>query len=209
MRIALLTWEYPPRVVGEMAHDVEGLALGLSKGRPSVSVVTYHDAPYAAEKLSDRLEVHRVQSPVVPEINIVTWSLALSSEVQRVTANIHYDGKGGLNLVDVHDWHFVVAAVGLKKALGVPFVFSVHSLEEQRASMVFSPLSSCIKGIEWLGISESDCVLTRSEWMKGEVERAYAVPPYKVKVIDPSSKSWVSKTVKAYLKSAESSSGVA
>jgi hypothetical protein len=197
---AILTWEYPPRIVGQMAHHVERLATELSKGMVPVSVITFHDSPYAHETVSECLEVHRISNPVEPHVTVVTWSLTLNSEVQRIVSDIYYGKLGDLNLLDVHDWHFVAAAAVLKRALGIPFIFTIHSLEDHRTPDPSSSLSSCIRGLEWLGIFESELVITLSDWMKSEIERIHAAPQFKVRAIPPSSPSWIKETLAAYQK---------
>ena len=48
MKILMLTWEYPPRVVGGIARVVNDLSRTLHKDGHDVSVITYRDgdAPY-------------------------------------------------------------------------------------------------------------------------------------------------------------------
>src|SRR3989304_8065079 len=183
-----------------MAYNVERLATELSKRMVPISVITFHDGPYVHETLSEFLDVHRIPNPVEPHVSVVTWSLTLNSEVQRIVSDIYYGKAGGLNLLDVHDWHFVVAAAILKKALGVPFIFTVHSLEDHRTPDPSSSLSSCIRGLEWLGAFESELVITISDRMKSEIERIHAVPQSKVRVIPPSSLSWIKETLDTYQK---------
>ena len=48
MKILMLTWEYPPRVVGGIARVVYDLSRTLLKDGHDVTVITYRDgdAPY-------------------------------------------------------------------------------------------------------------------------------------------------------------------
>ena len=48
MKILMLTWEYPPRVVGGIARVVHDLSKRLIKDGHEVTVVTYKegDVPY-------------------------------------------------------------------------------------------------------------------------------------------------------------------
>lgn len=193
-----MTWEYPPRIVGELAHYAQRLATALSGRRVDVSVITFHDAPYLHEKNPHGPEVHRLPNPVGPHVSVVTWALSLTPEVQRVVANIRYDRSGRLDLVDVHDWHFVAAAAELKKAFHLPFLLTLHSLEDHRSSDTSSPLSACIRGLEWLGAYECEAIIAGSSWMEAEVERIHQVPSSKVRTIRPDSPSWVEDTQKVY-----------
>ena len=92
--------------------------------------------------------------------------------MERAAANIYYQaGKKELDLIDVYDWHFIPAAVTLKNALGIPFVYSVDSLEDHRSPGANAPLNMAIRGIEWLGFYEAAEVTAKSEWMQ---ERNYS-----------------------------------
>ncbi|MEM3828980.1 MAG: glycosyltransferase [Conexivisphaerales archaeon] len=179
--ITILSWEYPPRVVGQMAYEVDMIARRISQKLP-VSVVTFHDAQYNMESISEKLEIHRVPNPVTPHATIVTWSVSLCSEIERIVADMYYDRAKKDMLIDVHGWHFIPAAVTLKKAIGIRFVFTPHSLEDHRTGNPSSALSSCIKGIEWLGLYESEFVSVNSKWMLEEINKIHSVPSTKIKV---------------------------
>jgi glycogen(starch) synthase len=179
--IIILTWEYPPRVVGQMAYEVDILASKISNNLP-VSVVTFNDGAYSVESKSHTLEIHRVPNPVTPHATIVTWSVSLCSEIERIVADIYYAREKREMLLDVHGWHFIPAAVALKKALKIPFAFTPHSLEEHRSGDPSSALSSCIRGIEWLGLYESSLVVVDSLWMKEQVQKIHSVPQSKIKI---------------------------
>lgn len=194
--IAMLAWEYPPRIVGEMAYYVETLAQELSKEN-NVCVITCHDAPYQYEKVSKSLEIYRVPNPVQPHVNIVTWALSLTSEIQRIVADIYYDKSRKFDIIDGHEWQFVTAATTLKRAFGIPFVLTFHSLESKRSSDPAAPLSACIKGLERVGAYESNKIITRSKLLKSEVESVHQVPPSKVRYI-PESGSWLRETLDTY-----------
>ena len=43
MHVIIFSWEYPPRIVGELADYVRELATQLVKNNEKAWVVTYHD----------------------------------------------------------------------------------------------------------------------------------------------------------------------
>ena len=98
----------------------------------------------------------------------------------------------------MHDWHFIPAAVTLKKALAIPFVYSVESLEEHRSHGANSPFSMSIKSIEWLGMYEAEKLLVKSAWMRDEIIRIYKVPTDKIKVVPPKSANWIKEILETY-----------
>jgi len=131
-------------------------------------------------------------------IGVLTWVLTLNQEVERTAANIYYDAKKQTDLIDAHDWHFIPAAVTLKKALNIPFIYSVESLEEHRSHGANSPFNMAIKSIEWLGLYEAKKAIVKSEWMRNEIIRIYKVPKEKIKVIPPKSTAWMKTVLETY-----------
>jgi hypothetical protein len=128
----------------------------------------------------------------------LTWVLTLNQEVERAAANIYYQANKQIDLIDVYDWHFIPAAVTLKNALGIPFVYSVESLEDHRSPAVSLPFNMAIKSIEWLGFYEAEKVSVKSEWMRDEIVRIYDVPTEKVKVVLPNTSSWIKEVLELY-----------
>ncbi|MDH5753761.1 MAG: glycosyltransferase family 4 protein [Candidatus Bathyarchaeota archaeon] len=198
MRVIIFSWEFPPRIVGELANYVRALAVQLVKNNMEPYVVTYHDyltGPYEEPKGT---KTYRVTNPVRTHIGVLTWVLTLNQEVERAAANIYYKSNKQIDLIDTHDWHFIPAAVTLKKALNLPFIYSVESLEEHRSHGANSPFNMAIKSIEWLGLYEAKKVIVKSEWMQDEVTRIYKVPIDKIKVIPPKSTTWMKEILETY-----------
>ena len=59
LRIIILSWEFPPRIIGDIAHFVEGLSVELVKNNVDVHIITYNDALTGYEKRSDGVKIHR------------------------------------------------------------------------------------------------------------------------------------------------------
>lgn len=198
MRVILFSWEYPPRVVGQLAEYVRMLSTQLVKNKVETHVVTYHDFLTGAVEEASGVKVFRVANPVRTHIGVLTWDLTLNQEVERAAASIYYQVNKQIDLIDVYDWHFIPAAVTLKNALGIPFVYSVESLEDHRAPPADTPYSMSIKSIEWLGFYEAKKVCAKSEWMRNEVVRIYNVPKEKIEVAAPNTNFWIKKVLELY-----------
>ena len=198
MQIIFFSWEYPPRIVGELADYVKKLASRLVKKGEKAWVVTYHDFLTGEYDEADGVKICRVMNPVHTHIGVLTWVLTLNQEVERVAADIYYSEHRNIDLIDVHDWHFIPAAVTLKKALGIPFVYSIDSLEEHRSHGANSPFNMSIKSIEWLGMFEAEKLLAKSDWMRDEIGKIYKVPKEKIFVVPPKSASWTDEILSIY-----------
>ncbi len=198
MHVMIFSWEYPPRTVGKLADYVKELAVQLVKNNVKTYVVTYRDYLTGQHYEPEGVETYRVTNPVRTHIGVLTWVLTLNQEIERAAADIYYNTSKQLNLIDVHDWHFIPAAVTLKKALNLPFIYSVESLEEHRSHGANSPFNMAIKSIEWLGMYEAAELIVKSEWMRDEAFRLYKVPLEKVKTISLKPPSWIKNILEIY-----------
>ncbi len=198
MHVIIFSWEYPPRMVGRLADYVNALSSQLVKNKVETHVVTYHEFLTGAVEEASGVKIVRVANPVRTHIGVLTWDLTLNQEVERAAASIYYQANKQIDLIDVYDWHFIPAAVTLKSALGIPFVYSVESLENHRSPPADTPYSMSIKSIEWLGFYEAKEVSVKSEWMRSEVVRIYNVPKEKIEVVAPNANSWVKKVLELY-----------
>ena len=198
MRIILFSWEYPPRIIGKLAEYVNALATQLVKKKVEAHVVTYHESLTGAVEEANGVHTMRVANPVHTHIGVLTWVLTLNQEVERAAANIYYQANKQVDLIDVYDWHFIPAAVSLKNALGIPFVYSVDSLEDHRAQGANTPFNMAIKSIEWLGFYEAERVDAKSDWMRDEIIRIYQVPRKKIAVVSPTADSWIKEILELY-----------
>jgi hypothetical protein len=198
MQAIILSWEYPPRIVGDLATYVKTLAAQLANHKIETWVITYHDYLTGQYDEAEGVKTIRITNPVRTHIGVLTWVLTLNQEAERTAANIYYDTNQQVNLIDAHDWHFIPAAVTLKKGLNIPFIYSIESLEEHRSHGANSPFNMAIASIEWLGMYEAKALLVKSEWMQQEVYRLYKVPQEKVKVIHPKSEDWLNNILETY-----------
>jgi glycosyltransferase involved in cell wall biosynthesis len=203
MRVILFSWEYPPRVVGQLSGYVNNLSNQLAANKVEVNVVTYDDYSTSLTQEPSGVKTFRVTNPVKNHIGVLTWVLTLNQEVERAAANVFYDSKKQVDLIDVYDWHFIPAAVTLKNALGIPFVYSVETLEDHRSPNSNSSYNMAIKSIEWLGFYEAKRASVKSQWMKEEIQRIFKVPEEKITVISPNTNSWIKEMLNLYSKVAE------
>jgi 1,4-alpha-glucan branching enzyme len=198
MQVIIFSWEYPPRIVGQLATYVKNLAVHLVKNQTKTCVITYDDYVTGEYDEPEGTKTVRVMNPVRTHIGVLTWVLTLNQEVERAAANIYYSTNKQVDIIDAQDWHFIPAAVTLKKGLGIPFIYSVESLEDHRSHGANSPFNMAIKSIEWLGLYEAERVLVKSEWMRDETSRLYKVPLEKVRVVPSKSSKLAEEVLENY-----------
>lgn len=184
--------------MGKLAEYINTLSTQLVKNKVETYIVTYHDSLTGAFDEPNGVKVVRVANPVRTHIGVLTWDLTLNQEVERAAANVYYQTHKQIDSINVYDWHFIPAAVTLKNAFNIPFIYSVESLEDHRSPNSNTPYNMSIKSIEWLGLYEAKMVTAKSEWMRDEIIRIYKVPKEKLKVISPSANSWIKDVLKLY-----------
>jgi glycogen(starch) synthase len=188
--------------VGQLAEYTSNLATQLVKKGVETYLVTYHPYLTGLTEEPSGVKTVRVANPVRTHIGVLTWVLTLNQEVERAAANIYYQTGKQIDVIDVYDWHFVPAAVTLKNALGIPFVYSVDSLEDHRSHSVNAPFNMAIKSIEWLGFYEAAKVTVKSEWMRDEIMRIYKTPKEKIQLVLPTASTWITDVMKVYAETA-------
>ena len=203
MRVIIFSWEYPPRVVGQLSGYVSALSTQLVNSKVDVNVVTYDDSATGQTQEPNGLKAFRVANPVRNHIGVLTWVLTLNQEIERAATNIYYESHKQVDLIDVYDWHFIPAAVTLKNGLGIPFVYSVESIEDQRSPNASTSYNMAIKSIEWLGFYEATKISVKSEWMKNEIVRIYNIPIEKITVVSTEPSTWIKEILKLYQSVAE------
>lgn len=184
--------------MGQLAEYTSNLSTQLVKNKVETYLVTYHPYLTGMSEEPNGVKIVRVANPVRTHIGVLTWVLTLNQEVMRAAANIYYQSGKQIDVIDVYDWHFIPAAVTLKNGLGIPFVYSVDSLEDHRSHEANSPFNMAIKSIEWLGFFEASNVTVKSDWMRDEILRVYKVPKEKISVVSASSSRWVEDVLEIY-----------
>jgi len=178
MRVFMLSWEYPPRIIGGLARHVEGLSGALASLGHEVHVITldFPQAPY--EEGEGSLHVHRV--PVsVPAPSFHSWVLLFNHFFEKRAGQLAHE-FGAPDVIHIHDWLTVPAGVATKHLLRTPLVMTFHSTEASRSSNSQSTESAMVGGLEWWGSFEAARVIAVSGWMKSEVLTRLRTPVEKV-----------------------------
>ena len=180
MKICMLTWEYPPRVVGGIARHCEGLAKALAHEGYEVHIFTL-DFPGAPDyEEVDGVKIYRTVTEL-GHPNFLTWALLfnhfLEKRLGEVSQQVEFD------ILHVHDWLSAPAGISSKYRLGKPMVLTVHSTEVGRAQGIHNPDSFAIDGMEWWATYEASKVIVTSGSMKGEICGHFHLPADKIEII--------------------------
>ncbi|MDR3708376.1 MAG: glycosyltransferase family 4 protein [Capsulimonadaceae bacterium] len=206
MRVIMLTWEYPPKIVGGIARHVFDLANALVAQGVKVNVITCEHPGAPAEEVENGVEISRVTvasgahdfihwvqllndamyaradrllSELVPLAGDNVAPLAAGEEDEREPVVIH-----------AHDWLAHYAANGLKHKYRLPLIATIHATEHGRNNGIHSPGQAYINHVEWELQAAAWRVIVCTDYMRRECQRALGTPWDKMDVIvngvDPS-----------------------
>ena len=182
MKILMLTWEYPPRIVGGISRVVYDLSRTLLKDGHDVTVVTYRDgnAPYFEDDKG--VKVYRVDNYMINPNNFIDWVMQLNfSMVSKVNEII--SEQGGFDVIHAHDWLVAYSAKTIKNSYNIPIVSTIHATEAGRNSGIHDEQQRYINDTEWMLTYESAEVIVNSNYMKNELQRLFGLPYEKINVI--------------------------
>ena len=182
MRILMLTWEYPPRIVGGIARVVHDLSKRLIKDGHDVTVVTYKDGDLPDYENDKGVNVYRVENYMIRPNNFIDWILQLNfNMVSKVAEIINKEGK--FDVIHAHDWLVATSAKTIKQAYGIPLVATIHATESGRNSGIHDETQRYINDTEWLLTYEATEVIVNSNFMKGHIQGLFGIPFDKINVI--------------------------
>ena len=182
MKILMLTWEYPPRVVGGIARVVYDLSRTLLKDGHDVTVVTYKDgdAPYFEDDKG--VKVYRVDNYMINPNNFIDWIMQLNFNL-IAKANEIIAEQGSFDVIHAHDWLVAYAAKTLKNSYNIPIVATIHATESGRNSGIHDETQRYINDTEWMLTYEASEVIVNSNYMKNELQRLFGLPFEKINVV--------------------------
>ncbi|MGE5509071.1 MAG: glycosyltransferase family 4 protein [Chitinophagales bacterium] len=180
MRILMLSWEYPPKVVGGLARHVQELSEALVERGHEVHVLTSDCPGEPPETTRSGVVIHRTRGgyPVSGDFyaSVLTLNFAM---LERVLAL----GLEPPAVIHAHDWLVAYAAAALKHAWRRPLVATIHATEWGRNQGLHNDLSRRISDTEWWLAYEAWQVITCSVHMRDEVRGVFQVPADKITVI--------------------------
>ena len=185
-RILMLSWEYPPLLVGGLGRHVHALATTLAQAGHEVTVVTRHTPGTLLEEYSEGVRVVRApDDPPAFEVadgNMLAWAVAFNHTLTR--AALRACRTGGFDVVHAHDWLVAHSAMTVRDHLDVPLVATVHATESGRhQGYLPHPHNRTIDDVErWLA-DQADRVIVCSDYMKREVTRLFGAPADRVDVV--------------------------
>jgi glycogen(starch) synthase len=182
MRIVMLSWEYPPKVVGGIAPHVYDLTSHLSSLGEEIHLITRGEPGIPEYEQINGVNVYRVNPYQISSPDFVTWVVQLNTAMLEKAVQI-LNFLEGAHLVHAHDWLVAYAARVLKYAYHLPLIATIHATEYGRNYGLHNNTQRHISDVEWWLGYESWRIICCSDYMKDEVRRVFQVPEDKIRVI--------------------------
>ena len=179
----MLSWEYPPLVVGGIAAHVDGLARAMQRAGHEVVVWSLHQPGEPDDVLVDGVRVMRADPalPWLPDDDLVARMASANHQLVQLTAQL---GDWRPEVIHAHDWLVAWAGDTLKTLLDVPLVATIHATERGRHGGHLPPgLPGTINSIEWWLTYQAREVIACSRFMVREVIHSFELPPEKVHLV--------------------------
>ncbi|MEM3874912.1 MAG: glycosyltransferase family 4 protein [Candidatus Bathyarchaeia archaeon] len=182
LRVMMLTWEFPPRIIGGISPHVYYLSKSLAKNGVKVYIVTCDFPGAPSHETLDGVEVYRVDSYKNPSPDFASWVYLMNMNMQKEAASLVKD-LGGVNIFHAHDWLVANAGIGLKHVFRRPLLATIHSTEYGRRNGIHSDYERMIHETEaWLTY-EAWRVICCSNYMISHVKWVFGLPEDKLIMI--------------------------
>ncbi|MCD6446089.1 glycosyltransferase family 4 protein [Candidatus Bathyarchaeota archaeon] len=185
MRIAVLVYEFPPKIVGGLGTYAAEITRKFVLMDHDVTVFTMNDdaGSLPTREIWRGIEIHRPLhidiSDSLPDViadDIKKWGrgIQLFSKIlvynylsaSKFINDLLRKERFKYDLAVAHDWLSVIAGITIKKEAKLPLVFHVHSTEKGRT---LGDGSEVVSNIELHGAKAADLIITVSYAMKDEL----------------------------------------
>lgn len=183
LSVMMLSWEFPPRIIGGISPHVYYLSKSLARNGVKVYVVTC-DFPGAPQhEVVDGVEILRIDSYKNPSPDFATWVYLMNVNMQKEAAALINSLGGKIDVIHAHDWLVATAAIGLKHVFRKPLFATVHSTETGRRNGIHFDYERMIHETEaWLTY-EAWKVICCSDYMISHVQWAFGLPSDKLVMV--------------------------
>jgi glycogen synthase len=197
MKILMVSWEYPPVVVGGLGRHVYQLATALAAAGHEIVVLsrrptnTDPSTHPSTDEMADGVRVvAAAQDPHEFDFgsDMMAWTLAMGHAMTRAGLALKTPGRRAKpwrpDVVHAHDWLVAHPAIALAEFFDVPLVSTIHATEAGRHSgWVSGAISRQVHAAEsWL-VRESDSLITCSRSMSDEITELFGPGLAEIRVI--------------------------
>lgn len=178
----MLSWEYPPNVVGGLGRHVAELAPALAQQGVDIHVVTPISTVVNESVVNENgVTVHRVFAPVVNSETNIYERVARAN--QTLEHYVHRLDKK-FDLIHVHDWLTGFVGINLQRAWQLPLIATIHATERGRGrGYIGNDLQHAIDNAERDLIHQAAHLIVCSRYMSHEIQSFFLTAPSRIDVV--------------------------
>lgn len=180
MKILVLSWEFPPRIVGGIARHVGELYPEIVSLGHQVHLITPEFGQAPMYEVVEGIKVHRI--PVANGNDFFHWVSNMNHSMGIHGGKIILE-EGPFDIIHAHDWVVGDAAIALKHHFKLPLVVTIHATEAGRHNGIYTATQRYINNKEKSLAYEAWRIIVCTDYMRREVERALHSPWDKMDVI--------------------------
>ncbi|MBF2056570.1 MAG: glycosyltransferase family 4 protein [Cyanobacterium sp. T60_A2020_053] len=180
MKILVLAWEFPPRIVGGIARHVAELYPEIVRLNHQIHLITVEFGSAPRTETVEGIRVYR--APVTPHDHFFQWVKNMNDSMYRQGEKL-IDKIGTFDLIHAHDWLVAQSAINLKFRYKIPLVATIHATEYGRNNGIHNESQAYIFQEENHLIYNAWRVIVCSNYMRGEIRRVFNCPENKIDVV--------------------------
>lgn len=184
MRVLMLSWEYPPHIVGGMGKHVADLVPALADASVEIHVLTPLLRGGAIEEITcTGARIFRTEPPRMEQYGYAAFVQQTNNVMERAARALQ-PTHGPFDLIHVHDWLSAPAGIALKHAWRRPLLATIHATERGRhQGYIGDAQAEEINSIEWWLTYEAWRIITCSHFMADQVATYFKTPADKIDII--------------------------
>ncbi len=180
MKVLVLAWEFPPRIVGGIARHVAELYPELVRLGLDIHLITVAQGKRVEREVVDGIYIHRL--PVTPGNDFIHWVGNMNDVMGEYGGDLMLQ-EGPFDLIHAHDWLVGDAAIALRHHFGLPLISTIHATEQGRHSGLHNHTSHYINGKEKDLVQHSSRVIVCTDYMSREVSQIHRYPERLIDVV--------------------------
>ncbi|MGE4284271.1 MAG: glycosyltransferase family 4 protein [Clostridia bacterium] len=182
MKVLMLSWEYPPQIIGGISRVVHDLAQNLGQQGHEIHVVTCWEQNTREIEKDKNVVVHRIHTYDIQANNFIDWVMHLNFAFIEYSIKL-LNSIGKVDIIHAHDWIVAYSARVIKHAYKIPLICTVHATEYGRNQGIHNEVQGYINNMEWWFTYEAWKVICNSRYMKNEIRNIFNLPDNKIQVI--------------------------
>jgi glycosyltransferase involved in cell wall biosynthesis len=181
MKILVLTWEFPPRIIGGISRHVAELYPELVKLGHKVHLITVQASGVDDYEIVDGISVYRV--PVANNSDFFGWVVHMNESMVACATKL-LDDEGPFDILHAHDWLVSDAAINIHQRHLIPLIATIHATEYGRYNGIHTDTQRYVNNKEIDLAAAAQRVIVCTKYMRSEMERALQCPLDKVDIVN-------------------------